>query len=108
MNYELTAKRLKEAMAEKHLSQQQLANASGVSKYCISYYVNGRHSPDNIQAYKLSKVLEVSPEWLMGLDKSQNYIVVENSDLQKEISSMTDDQAKRLLKYAQKLKKGNT
>ena len=105
MKHEETARRLKEAMIKKGWKQQQLANESGVSKYNISHYINGKTVPDNIQAYKLAKVLDVSPEWLMALDQAQKYIVVENSDLQQEIANMTQAQLDRLLKYAQQLRK---
>lgn len=105
MKHEETARRLKEAMNKKGWKQQQLANESGVSKYNISHYINGKTVPDNIQAYKLAKVLDVSPEWLMALDQAQKYIVVENSDLQQEIAAMTQAQLDRLLKYAKDLRR---
>ena len=105
MKHEETARRLKEAMNKKGWKQQQLANASGVSKYNISHYINGKTVPDNFQAYKLAKVLDVSPEWLMALDQMQKYIVVENSDLQQEIAGMTQAQIDRMLKYAQELRR---
>jgi len=104
MKYEETAKRLKDAMIEKGLTQQQLANQSGVTKSCISHYINGKNVPDNFQAYKLAQVLEVSPEWLMAIDQTQKYIVVENTELQQEIATMTQAELNRLLKYAQKIK----
>ena len=103
MKYEETATRLKQVMAEKGFSQQRLADASGVSKSCISHYVNGKNVPDNFQAAKLAKVLDVAPEWLMALDEIQKYIVVENNLLQQTISKLTEDQKKRLLKYAELL-----
>lgn len=103
MKYEETAKRLKAAMTEKGLTQQELCNRSGVTKSSISHYINGHNVPDNFQAYKLAKVLDVAPEWLMGVD-DPNFIVVENTPLQKEIAAMNDDQLKRLLKYAQSIK----
>ena len=103
MKYEETAKRLKKAMLDKGLTQQELCNQSGVTKSSISHYINGHNVPDNFQAYKLAKVLDVAPEWLMGVD-DPNFIVVENTPLQKEIATMNDDQLKRLLKYAQTIK----
>lgn len=103
MKYEETAKRLRSAMAEKGLTQQELANRSGVTKSSISHYINGHNVPDNFQAFKLAKVLDVAPEWLMAIDEP-NFIVVENTPLQKEISSLNDDQRKVLLKYARSLK----
>lgn len=63
-----TARRLKEAMNDINITQQELAKRSGVSKSSICQYVNGSHSPSNISAGKMGKVLGVNPVWLMGFD----------------------------------------
>ena len=68
MKYSETAKRLAEAISEKGLTPQELANRSGVSKSSISQYRNGTHKPSNISSGKMGKVLEVNPLWLMGYD----------------------------------------
>lgn len=68
MKYEKTALRFKNAMSACGLSQQELANRSGIGKSSISHYVNGSNEPGNKAAYALSKVLGVNPAWLMGLD----------------------------------------
>lgn len=65
MYYE-TSRRLKEALERKGYTQQDLADMSGVNKASVSQYVNGSHAPGNISAMKMSKVLGVAPEWLMG------------------------------------------
>lgn len=72
MKYPIVAKRITEAMAEKNLRAQDVANLSGINKASISQYVNGTNSPSNITAAKLSKVLGVSPMWLMGFDFDKN------------------------------------
>ena len=104
MKHELTANRLRQAMRAKGLRQQQLSDQSGVTKSSISHYINGKNVPDNFQAAKMAKVLEVAPEWLMGIDEMQNYIVVENTELQREITGLNENQIKRLLLYVRKLK----
>ena len=68
MRYELTAKRIKEAMTDVCMSQQELAVKSGIGKSSISHYVNGSNEPGNKSAYALAEVLNVNPAWLMGLD----------------------------------------
>ena len=72
MKNELTAKRLQIALNRSNMRPQDLADASGVSKSSISQYVNGSHSPSNISAAKIGKVLNVNPLWLMGFDVSDN------------------------------------
>lgn len=68
MKNELTAQRLSFALNRKGMNQQQLADISGVSKHSISQYIHGSHSPSNISAAKIGKILEVNPMWLMGYE----------------------------------------
>lgn len=68
MKHETTASRLRFALNMRGMTQQQLADASGVSKYMISHYVNGRHAITNMTAPPMAKVLKVNPLWLMGFD----------------------------------------
>lgn len=77
MKNELTAKRLKMALDDTGISQQDLADKSGVAKASISQYVNGSHAPSNISSGKIAKILGVNPLWLMGFDV----------EMRKEISS---------------------
>lgn len=107
MKYEETARRLKEAMNAKGLRQQDLADLSGVSKSNISHYVNGNHVPDNVMAYKLAKVLDVDPAWLMAIEEVPDCVMMPNNELIRTINKMDDAQLNRLLKYARKLMKGD-
>lgn len=45
-----------------------IAKKSGLDKASISQYKNGVHIPEQDALYKLSKVLNVSMEWLSGAD----------------------------------------
>ena len=63
-----TAKRLSDALSNAGLTQQELADLSGISKSSISHYCNGTYVPSNVSAGKMAKVLHVSPVWLMGFD----------------------------------------
>lgn len=110
--YENTAIRLKEALEDAHMSQQELSDKSGVSKSAISHYINGTHCPNNVMAGQLSKVLNVSPVWLMGFDvpkiqtentnsidpNSENYVLLKS--IREKIEKMNGDQLEQLLKYA--------
>ena len=68
MKFEKTALRLREALSNKNMRPQDLANASGVNKASISQYLNGSHAPSNISSGKMAKVLDVPAPWLMGFD----------------------------------------
>lgn len=60
--------RLKQALKQTGMNQQELSEKSGVSKASISQYIHGRFAPSNVTACKLGDVLNVNPAWLMGFD----------------------------------------
>jgi transcriptional regulator with XRE-family HTH domain len=68
MRYEKTAYRLREALDENNMSQQELADKSKIGKASVSHYINGSHEPGNKSALQMAKVLGVAPAWLMGFD----------------------------------------
>lgn len=68
MKYEKSAYRLREALDENRMSQQELADKAKINKASVSHYVNGSHEPGNKSAYQMAKVLGVTPAWLMGFD----------------------------------------
>ena len=68
MKYEITAKRIREAMSDMGITQQELADRTNLGKSSISHYVNGSNEPGNKSAYILAEVLNVNPAWLMGLE----------------------------------------
>ena len=77
MKYETTAKRIREAMSDMGISQQELANKTGIGKSSISHYVNGSNEPGNKSAFLLAQVLNVNPAWLMGLEVSKEPVEFE-------------------------------
>ena len=68
MKYPITAQRLREALNNKKMKAQELADKTGINKASISQYINGSHAPSNLSAGKMSEILDVSPLWLMGFD----------------------------------------
>lgn len=65
---QITSERLRQALEHSGISQQELANKSGVAKASISQYMHARFIPSNKSAVKMAKVLNVNPAWLMGYD----------------------------------------
>lgn len=84
---EITARRIRDALQSANISQQELADRSGVSKASISQYINGVHVPGNLKAGKIGSVLNVNPLWLMGLDDNEKLsrIEVKVSDNETEL-----------------------
>lgn len=72
------AERIKEALDLRDMRQNDLAKATGIGKSSISTYLSGEYMPKQKNIYKMSKALQVSPEWLMGVD------VPIDSDLSKD------------------------
>lgn len=63
-------RRLKSARERSLLSQEELAELVGINKITISYYETGNRkdmNPSITTVYKLSRILEVSIDWLCGL-----------------------------------------
>lgn len=60
--------RLKVLRTEKGLSQPELANLLGVSNGIISFWENGVNEPTISNLIKLAEVLEVSTDYLLGLE----------------------------------------
>ena len=94
MKYEITSRRLKEALNDNNMKPQELADASGVNKSSISQYINGSHAPSNTSSGRMASVLHVSPLWLMGFD-APKYEVVPAAT----ISSLTEEEMSIALGY---------
>ena len=73
MDYKLFSERLKKARADKGWSQIKLADAVGVRQNTISGYENSAgekgNSPKLDVAARIAECLDVSLDWLVGMDK---------------------------------------
>lgn len=61
------SERLKLIMAEKSITQAQLAKATDIPKSAINQYLSDRFKPRRDRTEILCRALDVSPAWLMGL-----------------------------------------
>lgn len=101
MRYEVTAMRLREALHDADMTQQELADKSHIGKSSISHYVNGSNEPGNKSAYQLAKALNVNPAWLMGLDVPKQLprpdeIIIEYAE---KLNALPLEQRKNVLAY---------
>ena len=67
---ELIAKRIRDAMELRGVTQNELAKRTGIDKGSISHYVNGHYTPRKTGLSKIAAALHVNPVWLMGYDES--------------------------------------
>ena len=64
--------RLKKLRVKKGLSQQQLAKALGVSTSAIGMYELGQRKPDHDLLIKMSRFFDVSVDYLIGNETSDD------------------------------------
>lgn len=60
--------RLRMAMRNSRLTQQELAERTGISKSSLSQYLSGYAKPMQDRIYSLAEALNVSEAWLIGFD----------------------------------------
>lgn len=99
MKYEITALRLREALRDANMTQQELADKSHIGKSSISHYINGTNEPGNKSAYQIAKVLKVNPAWLMGLDAPKYNPEDVRLEIEAKISKLSEGQRHHLMEY---------
>jgi len=84
---EESAIRLKQLLDETGMTQQELADKSGVHKSKISKYIKGEYCPKADAAQKMAEVFNVSPVWIMGVEgiDRQNNPIGENKNADADI-----------------------
>ena len=70
------AERLVEARKEKNFNQQELAKKIQIAASTLSAYEMSKKTPNIYAAYKMSKALNVSLDWLCGLSEYKNGNVI--------------------------------
>lgn len=65
--YEVVSERIQKAMQSIGISQRQLAKEVGVTEVTISRWVNGKRIPKATDIVALSKVLQCSCDYLVGI-----------------------------------------
>lgn len=75
------AERLNKAMEQRGVTARELSKRTGITESDISHYRKGDYQPKRERVYFLSRALNVSPGWLMGLDLPQNQLLLDNEIL---------------------------
>ena len=66
------ARRLLYALVNANMTRAELSQRTGISQSMIDFYLNGHFQPKMVRVYRISKVLGVSEEWLLGYVDSKN------------------------------------
>ena len=61
--------RLRTLLAEKKISQKDLAQSINVSQACVTYWVKGEKQPTAENIYATAKVLDTTADFLLGLSE---------------------------------------
>ena len=123
MEYNRTATcadRIKEALRIRGMRQTDLCKITNIPKSALSQYISGAYDPKQDRIYIISKALNVSEAWLMGLDVPMDRTKDKNSSEELTLSEgekmllalfrqIPEDQQKVFLEmgrvYANSLKK---
>ena len=62
------AERIKTALSVKGVKQSELCRVTQIPKSALSQYISGAYEPKQDRIYLISRALNVSEGWLMGLD----------------------------------------
>jgi len=64
--------RLREATADKGMYLSELADAVGVGRWTVYHWADEKFFPNAIKLYQICRVLDVSADWLLGLEVSDD------------------------------------
>lgn len=64
------AKRLAEELKAQKITPYQLAKNTGIKKQSLYYYLNEKQEPTISILYKICKYLDVSSDYLLGLNEN--------------------------------------
>lgn len=92
--------RLRIAMKAKRLNQLQLSKTTGIPQPMISEYLSGKYYPKNDKLEVLSKALDVSVDYLTGIDTKVDEYLEEHNLM--PIDELTDTESE-IIKVVLKL-----
>ena len=70
--------RIRNLRLERGMTQENVANGIGISRTCMANYETGKRHPDNLILKRLSQLLGVSVEYLLGTSKVRHYTLRED------------------------------
>lgn len=100
-------KRLNQLMTEKNISQNKLAEMTGITQSSISDWANGKYKPRQDKVYLLSEALKVSPAYLLGYSNNknldQNTPKNDDSKIDRLYNQLNDEGKEKVITYTQDL-----
>lgn len=106
--------RLRELRKENNYTLEEIADKLNITSMSLSRYERNEREPKGEILFKLSKIYNVSPDYLLGWSEIRNpekeIKKLEESDpiffsLYEEVKELTDEQKTEILEIIQKIKK---
>lgn len=100
----LMGEKLRMLIAERGVSQKELAQKAGVTEAAISHYINGDRSPRGAILLNIANALGTTTDFLLSVSKSEKNNISENEIencyklLAKNINQVNFEQKQRFLK----------
>lgn len=91
------ATRLKDALDMNHMTAAELSRKTGISKGAISQYLAGTIYAKQDKVYAISRVLGVSPAWLMAFDEPDARLLAE--EVKVVFNSLSPERQSQALDY---------
>lgn len=88
--------RLYEIMEQRNIKAKDITAATGISSGSLTDWKTGRSAPTGERLIALASYLDVSVEYLIGTEQDENALDLK---IQNEISQLSDEQKKDVLKY---------
>ena len=68
----MLGERLKHLRSQSNKTQQQIADKLGITRAAYSHFENDRNQPDSDTIVKLAEIFEVTTDYLLGKEQSQD------------------------------------
>lgn len=103
MDSELFCKRLKEIRTQRKMTQQDIAEKTGIPSTSISHIEAGSRKPSLENFYKLIVVLNVSGDYLLG--RTAQYSDLSTDPISKSIQGLPESEREMIQKFILSLQK---
>ena len=93
--------RIKELRLARNMTQKELADMLGVDRTAVVKYETGKNGPTSEILIKLSKIFNVSLEYLLGVDD------IKEEEIKKDLTTKYSDEVKKIYEILSELSPEN-
>lgn len=92
--------RISELLAERNMTQKELASAAGITESAVSHYIKGDRVPRGVNLIKIAKALGTTTDYLLNQceeDDEKSEFEVAKTLIARNASKMTPEEKLELL-----------